>query len=229
MFRIHLRPAVPWPDARSVSASKRITIDDTIGSDRRRNGFRVRCRRQSVLEWIGDVARTRKDENGYGLTVSCDGEVSEQNKTEGAVERRRILLNGVSSLSSFVFLLDSAFEPAYAHASASTSNISRNKDDMTKGRVRQARMVIRVAALRGSIPQQLIADFQTAMEGYGSASITQRPHLKDIWEDLTAPVSSGKATTADMATMTDSWMQSAIRKGIIQPIPDARNHRFWVR
>jgi len=45
-------------------------------------------------------------------------------------------------------------------------------------------MVMRVTALRGSVPQQWVADFQTALEGYGVLAMTQRPQLADIYAEL---------------------------------------------
>lgn len=96
------------------------------------------------------------------------------------------------------------------------------------GRIRQARMIMRVMALRGSLPQQVLADFQTAMEGYGSIAMTQKVHLRDIWDELGNPISSKKVVTMDAVSMTDAWLQAAIKKGIVRPIPNATRHRFWV-
>jgi hypothetical protein len=45
-------------------------------------------------------------------------------------------------------------------------------------------MVMRVTALRGSVPQQWVSDFQTAMEGYGVVAMTQRLQLADIYGEL---------------------------------------------
>ena len=45
-------------------------------------------------------------------------------------------------------------------------------------------MVMRVSALRGSVPQQWVADFHTALEGYGVAALTQKPQMADILAEL---------------------------------------------
>jgi hypothetical protein len=45
-------------------------------------------------------------------------------------------------------------------------------------------MIMRVTALRGSVPQQWVSDFQAALEGYGVVALTQRAQLADIYADL---------------------------------------------
>lgn len=45
-------------------------------------------------------------------------------------------------------------------------------------------MVMRVTALRGSVPQQWAADFNTALEGYGVVALTQRAQRADIYGEL---------------------------------------------
>lgn len=45
-------------------------------------------------------------------------------------------------------------------------------------------MVMRVTALRGTVPQQWVADFQAAMEGYGVVALTQRAQLADVYAEL---------------------------------------------
>lgn len=45
-------------------------------------------------------------------------------------------------------------------------------------------MVMRVTALRGSVPQQWVTDFQTALEGYGVAALTQKGQLAEIYAEL---------------------------------------------
>jgi hypothetical protein len=45
-------------------------------------------------------------------------------------------------------------------------------------------MVMRVTALRGSVPQQWVADFKAAMEGFGVVALTQRPQMADIYAEL---------------------------------------------
>lgn len=40
--------------------------------------------------------------------------------------------------------------------------------------------------------------------------------------------SKGKPTTVDAVTLGDAWLQRAIAEGLIQPIPNAREYRWWV-
>ena len=44
--------------------------------------------------------------------------------------------------------------------------------------------MLRVSALRGSVPQQWVSDFSVAMEGYGLVAMTQKPQLADIYAEL---------------------------------------------
>jgi len=111
-------------------------------------------------------------------------------------------------------------------------------------RIREARMVMRVLALRGSVPQQWVSDFATALEGYGIVSMELKPQISDIWQDLTgeslvqstaknsAPrrrkqQHGRKLTTVDAVTLGDSWLQAAILRGAIQPLSDPEKHRYW--
>lgn len=43
---------------------------------------------------------------------------------------------------------------------------------------------MRVTALRGSVPQQWVSDFQAALEGYGVVALQQRAQLADIYGEL---------------------------------------------
>lgn len=91
-------------------------------------------------------------------------------------------------------------------------------------------MVMRVTASRGSVPQQWVADFQTALEGYGVVAMTQRAQLADIYAELAGnKATKGKPTTVDAVTLGDAWLQRAITAGLIQPIPNARQYRWWSR
>jgi hypothetical protein len=45
-------------------------------------------------------------------------------------------------------------------------------------------MVMRATALRGSVPQDWVSDFRTAMEGFGVVAMTQRPQVVDIYKEL---------------------------------------------
>ncbi|KAI7842702.1 hypothetical protein COHA_003633 [Chlorella ohadii] len=91
-------------------------------------------------------------------------------------------------------------------------------------------MVMRVTALRGSVPQQWVTDFQTALEGYGVAALTQKAQLAEIYAELQGTkASKGKPTTVDAVTLGDAWLQRTIAEGLIQPIPAAREYRWWAQ
>ena len=108
-------------------------------------------------------------------------------------------------------------------------------------KLREAKMVMRVTALRGSVPVSWVQEFSTAMEGYGIVAMTQKPQVLDIWHDLKGEIEKEKGkkgrrkkkepkpTTVDAVTLGDAWLGAAIAQGLIQPIPDAKEHRYWVR
>ena len=64
-------------------------------------------------------------------------------------------------------------------------------------------MVMRVSALRGSVPQQWLADFQAAMEGFGVVALTQRAQLADIYAEL-----EGSSKCAGRSGSLAGWPQS---------------------
>lgn len=45
-------------------------------------------------------------------------------------------------------------------------------------------MVLRVTALRGSVPAPWVTDFSAALEKFGVAALSQRPQLTDIYAEL---------------------------------------------
>lgn len=45
---------------------------------------------------------------------------------------------------------------------------------------------------------------------------------------LPCRATKGLPTTVDAVTLGDAWLQRAISEGLIQPIPDARQYRWWV-
>lgn len=45
-------------------------------------------------------------------------------------------------------------------------------------------MVLRATALRGSVPQEWLSDFRTAMDGFGLVAMTQKTQLADIYREL---------------------------------------------
>jgi spermidine/putrescine-binding protein len=102
---------------------------------------------------------------------------------------------------------------------------------------REAKMVMRVAALRGSVPASWVQDFSTALEGYGIVALTQKPQIADIWQDLKGEAANAskkkknrkqpKPTTVDTVTLGDAWLAAAISQNLIQPIQGAKELRYW--
>ncbi len=39
---------------------------------------------------------------------------------------------------------------------------------------------------------------------------------------------SSQPTTVDVVTLGDVWLERSIREGLLQPIADAREYRWWV-
>ena len=69
-------------------------------------------------------------------------------------------------------------------------------------------MVMRVTALRGSVPQQWLTDFQAAMEGYGVVALTQRAQLADVYAEL-----EGSSRCAGQAQQAGSLSGAGGRRG----------------
>lgn len=139
------------------------------------------------------------DERPHGLTHESD-----------LVERRRFLLATCVIVASGV--VDGCF-PSVSYAS----------DENNELRIREVKMVLRVLALRGSVPQQWAADFKTALEGYGIPAISYKATLSDIWKEM-----SGRTpTTVDAVTVGDAWLERAVMEGRIQPIEDPEKYRYW--
>ena len=139
-----------------------------------------------------------EDEGHVGFGTPRTGE--EENISE---TRRRMVAGAVTLLSLVLWKSDDA--------------IASSKDAL---RVREAKMVARIMALRGSVPQVWTADFRTALEGYGIVSLTFKPTLQDIYKEL-------DSTTVDAVTLGDAWLDKAIRQGHIQPIEDPERYRYW--
>ncbi|KAG7666766.1 hypothetical protein KSW81_000539 [Nannochloris sp. 'desiccata'] len=102
---------------------------------------------------------------------------------------------------------------------------------------REVKMVMRITALRGSVPASWVQDFSTALEGYGIVALTQKPQIADIWQDLKGETAQNtkkkknkkvpKPTTVDAVTLGDAWLAAAISQELIQPIQGAKEHRYW--
>jgi len=89
-------------------------------------------------------------------------------------------------------------------------------------------MVIRLLALRGSVPQHYVSDFRTALEGYGIAAVSYKPSLSDLWRELEGTSKKKYArTTVDAITVGDASLDEAISRGLVQPIDAPQRHRYW--
>lgn len=100
------------------------------------------------------------------------------------------------------------------------------KEKATSFRYREAKMVIRIVALRNSVPQQWLVDFKTALEGFGIPSVTFKADLKEIWKELEGD-GKQKKTTADVVTVGDAWLQYGIDRNLIQPVENPERYRYW--
>ena len=135
-------------------------------------------------------------------------------------KERRYLLQfpAATALSQLVGLVPAAV--AQPRGDASLAELYKHRD---------AKMVMRALALRGSVPQQWVSDFKTALEGYGFVSISFKTDLAEVWKELEGQGKSRKKTTVDVVSVGDSWLQMAILKGLIQPIDNVERYRYWVR
>ncbi|KAJ4953337.1 hypothetical protein NE237_030169 [Protea cynaroides] len=82
---------------------------------------------------------------------------------------------------------------------------------------------LRVVALRGSVPPSWLKDFMQAQGRRLRLRVEFRGNLVDIFSDLS--VASTKrnfepksAMAADIITVGDSWLSSAIKQGLLEPI-----------
>lgn len=128
-------------------------------------------------------------------------------------ERRHLMR--LATLSQLVGLVPAAL----AQGEAASLHMYKHRD---------AKMVMRALALRGSVPQQWVSDFKTAFEGYGFVSLSFKTELADVWKELEGQGKSRKRTTVDAVSIGDSWLQLAILKGLIQPIDNVERYRYWV-
>ena len=89
-------------------------------------------------------------------------------------------------------------------------------------------MVMRLLALRGSVPQHYVSDFRTALEGFGVAAISYKPTLSDLWAELEGSRKNKfKRTTVDAITVGDASLDQAIARGLIQPVDVPQRYRYW--
>ena len=60
------------------------------------------------------------------------------------------------------------------------------------------------------------------------AALPSLPLLLRLLRLLRCRATKGKPTSVDAVTLGDAWLQRAIAEGLIQPIPGARQYRWWV-
>ncbi|KAI3429510.1 hypothetical protein D9Q98_005599 [Chlorella vulgaris] len=173
----------------------------------------------------GDAGSRSSPPSSAALPLSTAAAPSlpgEANPSSLPLNRRRLAAAAVSTVAAVAAGgLPVALMPAAQAAAAATESPPRDN-------VREIKMVMRVTALRGSVPQQWVADFQTALEGFGVVAMTLRPQPADIYAELVGnKATKGKPSTADAVTLGDTWLQRAIAEGLIQPIPNARQYRWW--
>ena len=94
---------------------------------------------------------------------------------------------------------------------------------------------LRVRLLQDSIPAQLVAEFRKALEQSVAVKFDPEEHLQDLFIRLKAwkqqaekkddksqwsipLVGSKKTSVADLVTLGDYWLDSAIQQGLIQPL-----------
>jgi spermidine/putrescine-binding protein len=129
-------------------------------------------------------------------------------------QTRRDVLHQTVALATATLSLALAAPPAFATPDTS--------------RPREAKMVMRALALRGSVPQHYVSDFRTALEGYGIAAVSYKPTLADVWLELEGSKKSKfKRTTVDAITVGDASLDEAIARGLIQPIASPERYRYY--
>lgn len=86
---------------------------------------------------------------------------------------------------------------------------------------------LEAVARKGSIPQQQMADFKGLLGPTARATMQQLPGPQEIYKALGER--GGKVAGADVVSLGDAWLESAIRSGLLQPIPEAQRYRWWNR
>lgn len=91
-------------------------------------------------------------------------------------------------------------------------------------------MVLRVLAPQTLVPGDWVSDFSAAMEGMGVVALKPMKGYKEVWDELAGTQAKGRkvSTNVDCVGLPDTWLQPAIARGLLQPIPAARRHRWWV-
>ena len=160
-----------------------------------------------------------------GRRWSDGGSVEENVKSTCSVGPRNTCLSQRRAMLGALIVATDLLNVSLSPPSSSASSYANDAL-----RVREAKMVMRVLALRGSVPQAWVADFKTALEGYGIVTVSFKPTLEDIWGELSNNNDRGgkKVTTVDAVTVGDGWLKRAIVSGAIQSIEDPERYRYWV-
>lgn len=85
---------------------------------------------------------------------------------------------------------------------------------------------LHVVALRGSMPAQWPADFQSMLPRNADLRVTQRNHLSDIFSQLSS--GNKEVARADAITLGDAFLHVAIQRRLLQPIDHLVDRRWWV-
>ncbi|XP_031502125.1 uncharacterized protein LOC116265567 isoform X2 [Nymphaea colorata] len=91
---------------------------------------------------------------------------------------------------------------------------------------------LRVIALRGSIPPAWVKDFIQVQGKRLKLQVEFRSTLDAIYQELSSAskehhVGVKSAIAADIITLADSWLDMAIRRGIIEPLVDAEKNDWF--
>lgn len=77
---------------------------------------------------------------------------------------------------------------------------------------------LRVSLLSGSMPGQLLREFQRRLSGGETADFVPQPQLADLFQQLQSWQKQPAKTRADWVTLGDFWLTAAIQQGLIQPL-----------
>lgn len=164
---------------------------------------------------VGLLVPTRSRSHDMRCIIVRSSEMDDDRAPGSCPSRSRVLRSSLSLCAS------SALLPALPALAAKT-------EGNDPSRLREAKMVMRLLALRGSVPQHYISDFRTALEGYGVAAISYKPTLTDLWRELEGTAKNKyKRTSVDAITVGDASLDDAIARGLIQPVDAPQRYRYW--
>jgi len=98
---------------------------------------------------------------------------------------------------------------------------------------------LRLLAVQGSFPSAWVSDFKKSQHKTARVHVTNRAQPLDVFEDIETQV-TGKAIKKrggksrkidkhgyDLATLGDVWVGPAMARGLLSPIPGARDSDWW--